>query len=850
MKRLRKWLIGLAAAFALILAADFVGSLVVRSRPVSRAITARLRAAFGRPVEVGGYGFSLWQGPRIEADSVTVAEDPRFGNEYFLRAVSLTVGLRWRSLLRGRVEFGSFSLSQPSLNVVDVGGRWNLTDWLPPASPSGPGSGARVETPRLYRIEIHNGRIDFKHGVDKLPFALVDVEGSVDERAPGRWTLSLAAQPMRVAVNLQDAGTLHLDGEVGGTSARLRPARLELRWDRASLSDVLRLAFGYDYGVRGSQNLDLRASSDGGQWHFHLVARETGVHSWYFAAEPSNPLVNVRLAGAWSPGEGKLLISSGGISAPASRVTLSGHLAWPVSGASSALPPGHTPVVALKLQTAGIGFSDLLNWYSGFHSGISPSLRATGWISGSMNLAGWPPRVSDAAFDASGFRLSGGGLVEPIALAAAHLQISGAKASLALPRLDFGPRAGSFTISAQARHGRAWRYTLKAAGDSPHLGALVAALDRLGASPPGFWREFGGNGALDLEWTGVLHPWQSRVRASLDLRDAVWHEQSLPARALLAQAHVEWNPSLLKIDIGRASALGAQWRGWLERTPPDGPWRFLLAASELNARALAARLSPVPQRPSLLERIFGFGHAAGSPPLWPASLDASGSLSVGRVLAPPLVFRNLRGRLAIHQGTLALRGAEASFYDGAARGALALAVEKHVPVWRLDASFAGVNLAQMSQAIQGPQGRFSGSAGADVSLTARGATSVSLLDSLSGSANVSIRHASDHQVDWLSTLAAGHAVRGRSAFSRLSAVLHLDSGKLTFRDLRLVAARQRLAASGTLDLAHGATLALQARLSPRARAASARLYEVTGSASSPTARRTTTPAAARKPPKL
>ena len=843
MKRSSKWLIGFGAALALLFAADFAGSLVVRSRPVSRAITARLRAAFGRPVEVGGYGFSLWQGPRIEADSITVAEDPRFGNEYFLRAVSLTVGLRWRSLLRGRVEFGSFSLSQPSLNVVTVGGRWNLTDWLPPASPGGSGDGARVETPRLYRIEIHNGRIDFNRGVDKLPFALVDVEGSVDERAPGRWTLSLAAQPMRVAVNLQDAGTLHLAGEVGGTTARLRPARLDLRWDNASLSDVLRLGFGYDYGVRGSQNLDLRASSNGGQWQFRLVARETGLHSWYFAAEPSDPGVNVRLAGIWSPGEGKLVISSGGISAAASRVALTGQLAWPISGDSSAVRAGHTPALALAMQTSGVGFSDLLNWYRAFHSGVSPSLQATGWISGTMNLGGWPPRISAAALDASGFRLSGGGLAEPVTLAAAHLGLSGAKASLALSRLDFGSHAGVFAISAQAQHVRAWRYALTASGDSPHLGALVMALDRLGASPPGFWHEFGGNGALHLDSTGVLHPWQNRVRARLDLRDAVWEEKSLPARARLSQASVEWDPSRLKIEIARASALGAHWRGWLERTPPEGPWRFQLAASELNARSLAARLSPVPRRPSLLERIFGFGHAAGSPPLWPASLDASGSLRVARLLAPPLEFRDLRGELSIHHGALALSGAHASFYGGSGRGALALAVRKDVPVWQLDASFAGVNLAKMSQAMEGARGRFAGFAAAKVSLAARGATSASLLDSLSGSANVSIRQASDRQVDWLATLDAGHAVRGRSVFSQLSAAVHLAAGKLTFHDLRLVGPRQSLVASGTLDLAHGAALAGQARLSSRSIASSGRVYEITGSAAKPASRPTPSPAA-------
>jgi len=137
-----------------------------------------------------------------------------------------------------------------------------------------------------------------------------------------------------------------------------------------------------------------------------------------------------------------------------------------------------------------------------------------------------------------------------------------------------------------------------------------------------------------------------------------------------------------------------------------------------------------------------------------------------------------------------------------------------------------------------PARRFAGYAAAKVTLTARGATPASLLDSLSGSANLSIRQASDRRVDWPATLDAGHAVPGGSAFSRLSATVHLSEGKLTFRDLRLVSPRQSLTASGTLDLAHGAALAVQARLSSRSGASSGRVYEVTGSASKPSSRPT------------
>src|ERR1700735_5456449 len=81
-------------------------SLLITHTRLQRRITGRLENVFGRHVEVGRYDFSLWRGPTLEAQSVTFAEDPRFGYEYFLRAESLTVHLRWQSLLRGHLDLG------------------------------------------------------------------------------------------------------------------------------------------------------------------------------------------------------------------------------------------------------------------------------------------------------------------------------------------------------------------------------------------------------------------------------------------------------------------------------------------------------------------------------------------------------------------------------------------------------------------------------------------------------------------------------------------------------------------------------------------------------------------------
>jgi uncharacterized protein involved in outer membrane biogenesis len=199
--RKRTWLRVALAVVAVLLSASWGLSLALHGGWARRSLLARLSASFGRPVDAAYFEFSLWNGPKLEAHSVTVTEDPRFGAEYFLRADELTASPRWAELLRGRLEFGTLSLTRASLNLVrDADGHWNIESWLPPpkagSSAGSPSPSAGVAL-RLAHIEIDSGRINFKRGVEKLPFALVNVSGRLDQDGTGRWSIDLEAHPAR-----------------------------------------------------------------------------------------------------------------------------------------------------------------------------------------------------------------------------------------------------------------------------------------------------------------------------------------------------------------------------------------------------------------------------------------------------------------------------------------------------------------------------------------------------------------------------------------------------------------------------------------------------------------------------
>src|SRR5216683_620688 len=392
----------------LLFVASFGFSRALRASAARHYLIAHLAASFGRPVDVSWLDFSLLDGAKIEAHFVSVADDPYFGNEYFLRSDTLTAGLRWTALLAGRFEFGSVSMSRPSLNLArDAEGHWNIERWLPPASAPGarPGFVGPLAPPhderaaRPYRIDVDGGRINFKQGEDKSPFALVDVSGRVDQNGAGRWQLDLEARPMRAGVELQDIGTLRLRGSIAGTTARLQPAELNLTWRAASLADTLRLIRQDDYGMRGQLAVDLNAriapqesspirhaDSAGAQWSISGVARLTGLHGWRLPERGTDPAANLSAEITWRPGERRAEIKKLLVEMPASRLQGIGDLDW-----------GHGLRPQLHIESSTLELGDVFSWYRALQPDVALDLRADCALGLDLQLGGWPLQILHGA---------------------------------------------------------------------------------------------------------------------------------------------------------------------------------------------------------------------------------------------------------------------------------------------------------------------------------------------------------------------------------------------------------------------------------------------------------------------
>jgi AsmA family/AsmA-like C-terminal region len=250
-------------------------------RPGATRLKVRIASSIGsvlqRDVEIDRVRLRLLPHPGFELENFIVHDDPAFGAEPVLRAQEVSASLRLSSLLRGHLEISRLSLTEPSLNLTrGEDGRWNIEHLLERAARTAvaPTSRGRSETrPAFPYIEAERGRINFKVGAEKKPFALADANYAVWQDSENAWGMRLRAQPLRTDFNLSDMGKVSVNGTwLRSTSLRETPVEFNIQWNEAQLGQLTKLLSGEDRGWRGTVRLsadltgtpaDLQISSNG-----------------------------------------------------------------------------------------------------------------------------------------------------------------------------------------------------------------------------------------------------------------------------------------------------------------------------------------------------------------------------------------------------------------------------------------------------------------------------------------------------------------------------------------------------------------------------------------------------------
>jgi hypothetical protein len=640
---------------------------------------------------------------------------------------------------------------------------------------------------------VDAGRINFKRGAEKLPFALVNVSGNVVQDATGQWTLDISADPMRTSVMLQDAGTLRLRGTVGNRSERLRPAILTLEWEQASLADAVRLASGRDYGVRGTLSGQFTAAvkpeppaapagvklpdDNAAQWKIAGTLHVAGVHGWNVAGRVADPQLNVTATGVWGNGDSQLNFTQAVIDAPHSHVEAAGFVNW-----SSGFRPG------IEIVSSNVAFDDVLGWQRAFRPGIAAAVAIDGAASVTATVADWPLQIQQASITSAGAVIRTGAAIAPVTVGPLsstlqHGSLILSPVTVSLPGAPVEERtAGRAETSAtRVSPGTSPAGTIRVEGS---LGPLVPGI-RLGnlnyrvaltgntqrtQDLLAFASAFGRPGSAEWTATGAAsvrvvragflgHP--ASTLGTIEMRGLTLTSVLMNQPVEISSATVDLGPGERRVKIASAGALGAHWKGTLQsrdRAGSDGgaDWVFDLTADDLNAAELDRWLGP--RARSFLARILPFT-AASNPPSRNGAIeriDARGRLRVGTMAVASLHVEKLDAKAELRGRSLLLHGARGEFYGGRLTGDLDVHLEPE-PSYAFHGQVERANLAAAVAASPSLAGRFAGLASGDLHFTAKGIGRDDLLNSLSGEGTLHVRDAAMNAVSAPAGVVAGDA---------------------------------------------------------------------------------------------
>ena len=848
MNRIRKWWKPILAVVLGAVALQLGVSLLVRTARVRSFLTRQLQSAFGRPVEVREFSASIFPAPQVDAYAISVGEDPAFGNEYFLRADRLSASLRWRGLVRGRFELGTLQLDRPSLILVrSDAGQWNLERWLPQAKTSTLSSSAAVSSPpthHLRKIEISNGRVNFKIGQEKTSFAFQQVEGAIEQTASGRWRLNVRAEPWRSGIPLQLAGTVRVSGEVAGTSVRLRPAHLRATWAKSSLADVFRLIAGGDFGVRGAFAGEASVDSDEsslpetkddalGDWAFNVHARATDVHRWDLAERDDNPRVSFRMKGRWNPALGTTEAHEVSIETPRSNIR-----------GTATLQSLASLNFEVRMDSAGLQAADFLDWYRAFQPGVSEEIEASQYFTGTAVLRGWPLRLEEAAFSSPGGRwmlpgfasalsvrsLRGGTqrgklLIEPFMInVPARKLAAGAKGTPATARnASVSTNSGSITVSLQddvEQHAG----SVSIEGQLQQLEAALAAASAFGHELRRGW-DLTGKAAGDLRWE-----WDSAGHASwtghADLTRGSLRVAGLNQPLQLESVRAEWRDKRRKFTIGNLGAFGATWSGTVAQAPPNGTerddntapqWEFQLQADQLDAAELDRWIGPR-ARPSWIERLLpaALGGSAQSSPASAVlkGIRAEGDLRVEQVEIEKISLKGFRADAALNGLKLKLDNAQAQWSGGfVTQGHLAATLSGN-PTYDVSALFSHVTVTQTPW-LAHLADRLAGAASGKLELQAKGIGREALLKSLNGKGELRLEKIELRGWDLAGTMARGEWKPGISRWPSGTGTFHISDGGFELNAMRLASPSDEFLLKGSVSFSQDTDLTAESHVTGR-----------------------------------
>lgn len=225
-------------------------------------LESALTEALGREVKVGNLSLSILSGS-VSAEDLSIADDPAFSKDPFIRAKSLKVGVEVMPLIFSKkLHVTDITLDKPEIALLrDASGKWNFSSLgsknaAKPAAPSEPSS-----TPDLSvsKLDVKDGRLSVNRANSSIkPHVYDNVDISVRDFSPK------SQFPYTISANLPAGGTVKLDGKAGPiNSADVSASPIDAKIDLKGLDLTASGFVEPSTGIAGVADFDGTLNSDG-----------------------------------------------------------------------------------------------------------------------------------------------------------------------------------------------------------------------------------------------------------------------------------------------------------------------------------------------------------------------------------------------------------------------------------------------------------------------------------------------------------------------------------------------------------------------------------------------------------
>ena len=727
-------------------------------RPGAARLKTRIASSIGmalqRQVEISRVHLRLLPRPGFDLEGFVVHDDAAFSAEPVLRAQEVTAFLRLSSLLRGRLEISRLSLTEPSLNLVRRDdGHWNIENFLERTAQIAvaPTSKAPSESrPAFPYIEADRGRINFKFGPEKKPFALTDAKYAFWQDSENAWGMRLRGQPVRTDFNLSDTGQLKMSGTwQRAATLHETPVRFSVQWEGAQLGQLTKLLSGEDRGWRGTVSVSLGLAGT----PVNLVVRGDGslqdFHRYDIAE--TRPL--------------ELTTHCGGLYSVADRSLHQILCQTPVGDGTLAFSGEATNLLGpgsydLQLAAEKVPIEAWLAVVRRAKKDLPDDLRATGTLEAkfSARASGQAPNVVelDGSGEINDFLLQSEATRTAVALDVVPFSLvsgsQGKPAKHGHPRQDavlvrepvephffFGPVALKLgrpsQVTVQGWIARAG-YSISIKGDADLQRLLeVARITGVSAAHP----PANGSAKLDLQVAGAWSGFASPVTTgTAELHSVRAEIRGLNGPAEITSAKINLGEVETKVESVSASVAGTQWTGSLSlprrcSAPQPCPLGFDLHANEISTDQLNEWLNPnPPTRPW-----YRFSAASQGGQSFLARIRASGTLTADRVVIRNLVGTRFAARAELDQGKLRMSDLRAEVWGGKQRGEWRADFTMKPPKYFGTGVLDGITLAQLAEAMH--DSWISGTANAKYQIELTGFSVPDLLSSAKGDLHFDMR---------------------------------------------------------------------------------------------------------------